>query len=285
MLPFRKIVFPVDYSDACRAIVPHVKHAVQHFSAQLTLVHAYGPEGLSFIDLPIATPDLPKQVREFEQARVSEFAQEMFPGVHADCFAELGEAGTIIQNVLQRQGGDLVMLPTHGRGPVRRLMLGSVTTKVLHDIGAAVWTATGAAIAAHPAANYKSIVCAVDDTQEALSVIKAGSVLAKSYGAKLAVVHVLGLPPMSMEIDYAAIKNDLLQAAQQRLRETLATLGVDAQHAVIEGNIANGLQDWASERQADLLVVGRGHAQGGLGRIWSNLYSIVRESPCPVLSI
>jgi nucleotide-binding universal stress UspA family protein len=285
MLPFRKIVFPVDYSEACRAIVPHVKHAVQHFSAQLTLVHAYGPEGLSFVDLPIATPDLPKQVREFEQLRLSDFAQEVFPGVHVDCFAELGEPGTVIQNVLHRQGGDLVMLPTHGRGPIRRLMLGSVTTKVLHDSSVAVWTATAAAIAAHPAGAPKSIVCAVDDSEEALSVLKAGSVLAKSYGARLAAVHVLGLPPMSMEIDYAAIKKDLLTAAQQRLRETLASLEIDAPYAVIEGNIASSLHDWAAERGADLLVVGRGHAQGALGRVWSNLYSIVRESPCPVLSI
>jgi nucleotide-binding universal stress UspA family protein len=283
MLPFRKIIFPVDYSDACRSVIPHVKAAVQHFSAQLTLIHAYGPEGLSFVDLPISSPDLPKQVREFEQLRLSDFAQETFAGIHADCFAELGEAGSVIHSILQRQGGDLVMLSTHGRGPVRRLMLGSVTTKLLHDVSCAIWTATAAAAAAPP--ERKSIVCAVDDSQEALSVIQAGSALAKSYGAKLAVVHVLGLPPMTMEVDYGAIRNDLLLAAQQKLRETMASLKIDAPHAVIEGNIANALHEWAGSHHADLLVVGRGHAQGGLGRVWSNLYSIVRESPCPVLSI
>lgn len=284
MLPFRKIIFPVDYSDACRAIIPYVKSAVEHFSAQLTLVHAYGPEGLSFVDLPMSSPDLPQQVREFEQLRVRDFAQEVFPGIEAECFAELGEAGTVIHQILQHQGGDVVMLPTHGRGPVRRLMLGSVTTKVLHDAGCVVWTATSRAAAA-PKPEYRSIVCAVDENQEALSVITAGAALAKSYGAKLAVVHVLGLPPMSMEIDYAAIRNDLMLAAQQRLREAMSSLNIDAPHAVIEGNIANALHDWAGSHQADLLVAGRGHAQDGFGRIWSNLYSIVRESPCPVLSI
>jgi len=284
MLPFRKIIFPVDYSDACRAIVPYVKNAVQHFSAQLTLIHAYGPEGLSFVDLPMANPDLPKQVREFEQLRLRDFAQEVFPGIETECFAELGEAGTVVEGIFKRQGGDLIMLPTHGRGPVRRLMLGSVTTKILHDASCAVWTATGKASAAHKP-EYKSIVCAVDESPEALSVITAGAALAKSYGAKLAVVNVLGLPPMSMEIDYAAIRNDLQLAAQQKLRETMASLKIDAPHAVIEGNIANALHDWAASHYADLLVTGRGHAQDGLGRIWSNLYSIVRESPCPVLSI
>jgi nucleotide-binding universal stress UspA family protein len=284
MLPFRKIIFPVDYSDACRAVVPYVRSAVQHFSAQLTLIHAYGPEGLSFVDLPISNPDLPKQVREFEQLRLRDFAQEVFPGVHTESFAELGEAGTVIHSILQREGGDVVMLPTHGRGPIRRLMLGSVTTKLLHDVSCAVWTATGKAASANKT-EYKSIVCAADDTQEGLSVIKAGEALAKSYGAKLAVVNVLGLPPMTMEVDYTAIRNDLLLAAQQRLRETMASLKIDAPHAVVEGNIANALHDWAASHNADLLVVGRGHAQDPVGRIWSNLYSIVRESPCPVVSI
>lgn len=284
MLPFRKIIFPVDYSGACRAVVPYVKSALQHFSAELTLVHAYGPEGLSFVDLPLSSPELPGQVREFEQLRLRDFAEELFPGTRSECFADLGEAGTVIHSILQRQGGDLVMLPTHGRGPVRRLMLGSVTTKLLHDVGCAVWTATGNA-AAVPKPEYKSVVCAVNDDQEGLSVIKAGAALAKSYNAKLAVVHVLGLPPMTMEIDYAAIRNALLSAAEQRLREVVASLKVEAPHAVIEGNIANALHDWAGSHHADLLVVGRGHAQDGLGRVWSNLYSIVRESPCPVLSI
>lgn len=281
MLPFRRILFPVDYSDACRAIAPHVRHAVDHFSSQLTLVHAYGPEGLSFVDLPLANPDLPDQVREFEQLRLRDFAQEVFPGISAACFAELGEAGGVIHRVLQRQGADLIMLPTHGRGPIRRLMLGSVAAKTLHDSTCAVWTT------AQPAATAgcRSIVCAVDESDEALSVITAGAALAKSYGAKLAVVHVLGMLPMSMEIDYGAIRTAMLQAAGDRLREILASLKIEAPHAVIEGNVATALHEWTASHGADLLVTGRGHATEGLGRVWSNLYSIVRESPCPVLSI
>ncbi len=284
MLPFRKIAFPVDYSDACRSIVPFVKSAVEHFQAELMLIHAYGPEGLSFIDLPIASPDLPKKVREFEQQRLRDFAQENFPAVPSECIIELGEAGSVIHSTLNHQASDLVMLPTHGRGPVRRLVLGSTTTKVLHDVSCAVWTATSGAISAHTP-KYKSIVGAVDDSNESVGVMKAVAALAESYGAKMSFIHVLGLPPMTMEIDYAAIRNDLMEGARQHLRESLANVGIDAPHGVIEGSIVTGLHQWTEEHKADLLVTGRGHAQGGLGRVWSNLYSIVRESPCPVLSI
>ena len=57
MLPFRKILFPVDYSPSCSAIVPYVKEMVRHFAGQLTLVHAYGPEALAYSELP-SDPEL-----------------------------------------------------------------------------------------------------------------------------------------------------------------------------------------------------------------------------------
>jgi hypothetical protein len=37
--------------------------------------------------------------------------------------------------------------------------------------------------------------------------------------------------------------------------------------------------------KADLIITGRGRIQGRLSRMWAHLYSIVRDSPCPVLSV
>jgi len=42
MLPFRKILFPADYSDSCLAVARHVRDVREHFSADLAVVHAYG---------------------------------------------------------------------------------------------------------------------------------------------------------------------------------------------------------------------------------------------------
>ena len=53
MIPFRRVLFPVDYSEPCRALVPYVRETIGHFSAELTLVHAYGPEALAFSELPM----------------------------------------------------------------------------------------------------------------------------------------------------------------------------------------------------------------------------------------
>ena len=77
----------------------------------------------------------------------------------------------------------------------------------------------------------------------------------------------------------------LKDAADFRLRELKGQLGIDAPHAVIDAAIAAGVSEEAILRKADLIVVGRGRAQGTFERIWSHVYPIVREAPCPVLSI
>ena len=286
MLPFRKILFPVDYSEPCRAVIPYVKEMARHFSAELTVVHAYGPEALAYSELAITDPELPGEVQAIEEQRLREFALEAFPGQHVEMVAQLGEAGTVLHEVLHRRGTDLVMLSTHGRGPVRQFLLGSVTAKVLHDISAAVWTGTGAAFTGHPPRiPYKSILCALDNGDEAEVVLRAAHAFAGAYRAQLWLVHAVETPPPTLEIDFGPYRQELLNAADFRLRELKGRLGIDAPHAVIDATVAAGVHEEALRRNADLIVTGRGHAHGTFSRIWSSLYAVVRESPCPVLSI
>jgi hypothetical protein len=87
MLPFRKILFPVDYSEPCRAVVPYVKEMAWRFSAQLTLVHAYGPEALAYSELPVTDPGLPEEARAFQVQRLRELALDTVPGQHVETIA------------------------------------------------------------------------------------------------------------------------------------------------------------------------------------------------------
>lgn len=286
MFPFRKILFPVDYSPACSAVIPYVKEMLRHFSADLTLVHAYGAEALADIDLALTDTELPDEALAREEECLSRFAIETFPGQHVETFAALGEAGSAIHRIIERQGTDLVTLPTHGRGPVRRFLLGSVAAKVLHDISAAVWTVTGGVLdQGKPKIHCNSVLCALDDSDEAEAVLKAAASFACTYHAQLRLVQVVETPSMSVDIDFSIYKKDLMDAADFKLRELKGQLEIDAPHAVIDGSIAASVREEAIARKADLIVVGRGRAQGTFERMWSNIYPIVREAPCPVLSI
>ena len=51
------------------------------------------------------------------------------------------------------------------------------------------------------------------------------------------------------------------------------------------GNIALAVRNLALRKRSDLVVIGRGAIRSGLGRLFAHSYDIIRESPCPVLSV
>jgi nucleotide-binding universal stress UspA family protein len=128
-------------------------------------------------------------------------------------------------------------------------------------------------------------LCALDDTDEAEAVLKAAAAFACAYQAPLRLVQVVETPPAALEVDFSRYTKDIMDAADFRLREMKGRLGVDAPHAVLDAMVAGGVCQEAIRRKADLIVTGRGRAQATFSRMWSHLYQIVRESPCPVLSI
>lgn len=286
MLPFRRILLPVDYSEPCRAVVPYALDMLRHFRAELTLVHAYAPSSAAVLagtERELMDPSLSAQLYAAEQERLCEYGREMFPGMHAEVFVKLGEPGNVICSAAQHQEPDLIMLATRGHGPVRRFLLGSVTAKVLHDSTAVVWTGVGSALVTRaPDVPYRRMICALDESPEAEAVLKGAVAVALSYGAELSLLHVI---QAQIGPEANAYRTELLDAEQARLRDLKAKLGIDVPATIAEGTVAEALQNEVLQCRADLVIAGRGRYQGALSRAWSHLYSLVRESPCPVLSI
>jgi nucleotide-binding universal stress UspA family protein len=286
MLPFRTILFPVDYTAPCRAMVPYVSDMTAHFSAQLTLLHAYGAGASTYSGAGLYDPNWPERVRTYEKKRIEDFAHTQFPGCRANALVHEGEPAAVIHNMVEHQGADLVMLPTHGEGPIRRMLIGSIAAKVLHDVSAAVWTVAEPVLTAHPSMlPCKSIVCAIPDSDEAEAVLRAAAFMASSFHTELFLIRGVPTPPQAAEVDFSDLRNQLLHDADKHLRDLKGNLGIDAPHTVTEKSITEAVHDEVQQRKAGLVVLGRGRAQNSFGRIWSLLYPIVREASCPVLSI
>lgn len=285
MLPFKNILFPVDYSAACDAVAPYVKEMVQRFRANLTLVHAYD-EGFAFQGFNAAYTELIAQAREDEEKTLRKFAAETFPGQHVDIFLKCGDPAKAIRSVAEHQGTDLVMMPTHGRGMIRRFLLGFVAAKTLHDIDAAVWTGVGRVFEDYgPHVPYESILCCYDGSEESEAALRGSASLACKYSARLFILQVIEAPAAASESDITPYIGELTATADSKLRDVKTRLGIDASHTILYGMLVETLRSEAIKREADLIVTGRGHNRETFGRIWSCLYPLVRESPCPVLSV
>lgn len=286
MLPFRQILFPVDFSEPAKAISPSVVALANHFECPVSLLHSYELPVPFYGDLAPAELIIPADFQSAHESQLRNFAADYFPGAPHQQFVREGEPSAAIREFVERNGTDLIVMPTSGRGPLRRLLLGSVVAKVLHDVSCPVWT--GAHELEPGKATHwpvKSIVCAVGLEDESLPVAKAAAALAKSFGAKLTLYHAVGYPHLAIEVDYEFYRKQNLDQATEKMQNLRWEVDAEASISVVEGSVIQTIRAQVQTAGADLVVLGRGHSQGVVSRLWSDLYDVIREAPCPVLSI
>jgi nucleotide-binding universal stress UspA family protein len=256
VIEFKRILFPVDLSAQSRAVAPSVKAMARHFGSEITLLHV-------------------ADTNPHEITKLDEFAAHEFAGTNVNrVLAEGGAAERIIEYA-RSHGNDLIMIPTHGYGPFRALLLGSVAAKVLQDAVCPVWTGVHAEeMTAHSPEQWKQMLCAVDTEEKDVKVIQWASNFAKEQGMALRLAHaVAGSDGMWTEQNDPSMYEFLFDAARERLTELQAAAGTNIEVRLTGGTLGNAVRRIAVEDQVDLIVMGRGGS------------SIVREAPCPVISI
>jgi nucleotide-binding universal stress UspA family protein len=168
-------------------------------------------------------------------------------------------------------------MPTHGYGPFRRFILGSNTAKVLHDADCPVWTGVhldDVPDAAHVA--IQTILCAVDLGAHSTQTLAWAVWLQKKFQAHLILMHAVAAHPDSSAIH---------EAAREELQRLQDATGADAELVLESGEPARAICGAAARLAAHVLIIGRGSAAGTFGRLRTNAYAIIRQSPCPVVSV
>ncbi len=282
---FRHILCPVDFSERSNAIRPYVKAFVERFHARLTLLNAvevpppdmYGVNQ-SFpvmFDFPSMEPILLTRLEDYldlpEAARV----------------VQLGDPAMTIVDYAREQQVDLIMMPTHGYGRFRSLLLGSVVSKVLHDVDCPVWTAPhieDPELIRH--IDCRSMLAAVDFGAGQATVIRDAAELAREFGASLRLVHAVpGAEHRAGETGGDEFRLFLLSSARDQIAKLQSQAGTRLDVSVVAGPVGKVVRKVALEYDSDLLIIGRGVMHETFGRLRTESYSIIRESPCPVLSL
>jgi nucleotide-binding universal stress UspA family protein len=286
MAVFRSILFPVDFSERCRFAAPFVKMIAARCHANLTVMHVIEPpvSVYSTIGHDIML-DLPA-MRHAARDQLETFVQAGLAGVPLRTVVEEGRAASSIAHFADEHGIDLVMMPTHGYGPFRRTLLGSVTAKVLHDAFCPVWTDAHVELPSATAQlDCKSILCAVDLDAKNIPLIRRAAGLGREFDATVRLVHAISeaesLPENHFELEH---RRFLFERARDELRRMQADAGTAFDVCMEGGSVAKVVRAAAEHHQADLVIIGRGAIQEPLGRLRTNTYVVIRESICPVLS-
>jgi nucleotide-binding universal stress UspA family protein len=282
--PFKHILFPVDLSKRGEAAVPVVTAWAHHFNAKVTLLHTVqvpimsygGPDGY-----PIVI-DIPK-IEASAKARLERFKIDV-PEVNR--VIKTGDPAFETVEYAGKNDVDLIMMPTHGYGTFRSLLLGSIAAKVLHDAHCPVWTsAHKEEVPVEGHVDIHNVLCAIELVPETSALIRSALELAEAWQAKLRLVHAVPTDEVRPE---KYLEGDLRAALIKKAGEEISHLqqdgGTKLDVTIEAGAASHVVRDAALECQADLVITGRGKLHATFGRLRTNTYAIIRDSPCPVLS-
>ena len=129
-----------------------VREMAERFNASVTVLNAFNPlpeyfQGPSIDDRCNSKeePSLPYspallELRDLQKKHLETFSEKYFSGIRYSARINDGDPAMVIEWVAKCEKADLIMMPTRGLGRFRRLLLGSVTSKILHDTSLPLWT-------------------------------------------------------------------------------------------------------------------------------------------------
>ena len=290
MITFQRILFPVDFSEQDHQAAPFVRAMAARFQSEIVLMHIVGsvPAWRGATEAGVAGPvvDLQDLMQERRERLCRHLAGEL-AGLCVRRELVLGEPAREITRCAQAQKVDLIMMPTHGYGPFRRFLLGSITAKVLHDTDCTVWTGVHTdQLWAHLHDRWRRFLCAVDADPRDAPLLRWAAQFASEQRAELRVVHVVhAAAPIPAGHESPALQDFLLDTTRARLARLQSEAGASLEIEMQLGRVGDVVRSAASDHNADLILIGRGSIRGAFGRLRSQAYTIIREAPCPVVSL
>lgn len=290
-MKIKSILFPVDFSDRCRAVVPHVEAAARRFGSAATLLHMVEPQVMPYgLIETFAFPELqPAKLVEKAEELLDSFADCAFEGMRTRRVVETGDPASSIASLARDWDIGLIMMPTRGLGAFRAALLGSVAAKVLHDADCPVWTAAHVGDGETPGSGqhveWRNIVCAVDLSDESTRLIQAARDLRQTIGATVRIVHAVpGEEAFPQRLWNEEFENTLRKQAAETIRDMQCQAETNFEVCIEAGEVSRAVARCAERQNADLVLAGRG-LDRGVARLRSHTYAIIRDAACPVLSV
>ena len=298
MIEIKRILCPIDFSDFSQRAVDHAVAIARWYGSTVTLLYVR-----ALVPIAPAVPEmLPAMALTAEDRDELIAALARFVPADAGVTIERqvveGHAATEILAHAKALPSDLVILGTHGRSGFERLLLGSVTERVLRKAPCPVLSVPRQADDATPVAPlFKRILCAVDFSDCSMRALDYAVSMAQEADACLTVLHVFDLEgamsehwrdrltPPSLRNELETLENE----RRDRLARTIpASVGsyCDVETLMMSGTPYREILRVAGEKQSELIVMGvHGRNAADILFFGSTTNHVVRQAPCPVLTI
>ena len=299
MLYVRKVLFPTDFSPFSRDALSYAAHIAGKYGAELHILHVIVLHDDDPHDPARDFPDL-SEVRsvleELAKERMGSLIKEhdipdlVLKLVHR---RDISAAPPIVEYA-REQDIDLVVMGTHGRRGVRKLLLGSVTNEVIRLAPCSVLTVRGKGETV-PFGEITRIFVPVDFSEHGKQALAIACMMAATVGAELQLAHVLhDVPHPAFYTEGATVlhswKADIRQRALSSLEEfhdqAGGCQGVSAGFLTLEGNPGHEIVRFSKDHGTDLIVMAT-HGLTGIKHflLGGTAEKVIAGAECPVLVV
>ncbi len=284
---YDRILFPTDGGEAAEAVLDHVVDVAAASDATLYVLYVANSNENSVTRVGGDVVDALEEEGERVVEEAAERAAER--GVDVVTDVEQGDPSATIVEYADFRDVDLVAMATHGRRGLDRMLLGSVTERVMRQAAAPVLTVRpddDVALEYPPG----SILVPTDGSGVANAALEEAAALAAASGATLHLLSVVDPAVLGYDVQ-SAIQTDVLEDRADRIlddaAEAAASAGVDDVVRTAEyGSPRRTIVGYASQEPVDLVVMGT-HGRSGVDRflMGSVTEGTVRTAPVPVLTV
>lgn len=278
----KNILLATDFSEFSQAALPYALAVARLYQSKVYVAHVIPPEA------HLAVPLEPMPLEYDKNWRMAALHMDTFMGagplkdVAHEVLLEQGEFWDVLSDMIKKHEIDLIVLGTHGRGAIRKLLLGSVAEQVVRQAPCPVLT-VGPDVAPKvvPQGAFRQILYATDFQPGSVHALAYALALAQSNQAQLVLLHVV--PPEEASRGQPA---DFTERLAQLLPEE-ARSWCHPELVVESGVPAELILKVAAEKQADLIVMGARpvqHVHVATHLAWVTTSRVLSHAKCPVLT-
>jgi nucleotide-binding universal stress UspA family protein len=286
-IQIRNILFATDFSPAAAQAIPYVKKIAKHYDANVTALHVRPP-----VVNPMTPPGAWPADIEAAKAEDDKHRQEVleaFPGICTELLIGEGGIEFCLNEAIKKSSADLIVIGTHGRTGLGKLLLGSVAEEIFRTVPCPVLTVGPHSDPRHGlTGQFREILYATDLSPESQSAAVYAISLAEEFQARLVLLHVI--PNLEA---YDLVSAADVTASSENLLQKLVPPDAEAwckpEYFVQGGDPAEKILEFAHNRESDLIILGVRPEKGVPGASThlpiATAHKIVSRAMCPVLTI
>jgi nucleotide-binding universal stress UspA family protein len=272
--PLANIVAAVDFSSASMTALHYALLLARQYGAKLYLTHIAGDA---------AGAD--HAWREGQRLTTDLLISGELRGIAHKLIVGQGEIWQGLAPIVKENNIDLIVVGTHGRTGIAKVLLGSVAERIFRQAHCPVLTVGPKSPEPMVGKGFSKLLYATDFTSQSLGAAEYAFSLAHQYQARLTLLHVIAQEPADANAKQAAIKE--ATARLKKITTPNLQSAAEPEYVVRFGSAGRAILSVAAERTPDLIVLGVTQpAEGAFaGRRWTNASEVTCEATCPVLTI